>query len=190
MKIKNLVLIILMAVSSIHSTSAFAGSYETGKQLYEQKKYSQSYSYLKKSLSTKHPDSYGMLGYLYREGYGVKQDYQKAFFLYLEGAKLGDAKSQFGLGFMYEGGLFVKQDYAKAKTWYEYSSNQGYLSAMNNLGSLYDDENTGFKNEKIAFEWILKAAQKDNPTAQFNIGFFLRKRHRNQKRLCRSPKVV
>ena len=106
MKIKNLVLIILMSLLYLHSTLAFAGPYETGKQLYEQKKFSQSYPFLKKSLSSKHPETYGMLGYLYREGYGVKQDYQKAFFLYLEGAKLGDAKSQFGLGFMYEGGLF------------------------------------------------------------------------------------
>jgi TPR repeat protein len=51
------------------------------------------------------------LGYLYRNGHGVTQDYAKARHFYELAAEQGHASGQFGLGYLYDEGLGVLQDF-------------------------------------------------------------------------------
>ena len=56
-----------------------------------------------------------ILGLMYSEGEGVKQDYFKAVALFQKAADQGHVAAQYDLGFMYSEGKGVKQSNAKAK---------------------------------------------------------------------------
>ena len=75
-----------------------------------------------------------MLGYMYRDGEGVRQDYKKAIEWTEKAAKQGYVSAQYNLGVMYDNGQGVRQDYKKAKEWYEKAANQGDVDAQYNLG--------------------------------------------------------
>ena len=66
-----------------------------------------------KAAKQGHADTQVNLGFMLREGQGVKQDYAKALSWYLKAADQGHANAQFSLGFMFREGRGVKQDGGK-----------------------------------------------------------------------------
>jgi TPR repeat protein len=58
------------------------------------------------------------IGFLYLQGEGVKQDYQKAAELNQKSCDGGNLNGCYYLGTLYEGGKGVRQDYAIAKEYY------------------------------------------------------------------------
>ena len=102
--------------------------------------------------------------------YYDKNDYKKAFDLYLESADQGYAPAQFDLGYMYFNGLGVSQDKVKAVEWYTKSAAQGNASAQYNLGYIYEF-GLGVSHDKVkAFEWYTKSAAQGNASAQCKLG--------------------
>ena len=164
----------LVCLATSFFTSVYAGTFETGKKLYDQNKFSQAYPYLKKAAYDGNPKAAYALGYMYQHGYGVKKDNQKAFLFFLEAARQGNSKGEFGLGYMYEHGLFVQKDNIKARIWYEHSARQGNSMAQANFGSMLAEAG-GEKNEKLAFEWNMKSALQGNEIGQHNIPYFYEK---------------
>ena len=73
---------------------------------------------------------------MYHEGYGVRQDYDKAVELYRKAAEQGHEAGQLALGFMYHKGYGVRQDYDKAVEWYRKAARQGNTTAQKNLSEL------------------------------------------------------
>ena len=65
------------------------------------------------------------LGFMYANGLGVPQDYQKAFDLYVQSATQGFSVAQSNLAHMYATGEGVEQDYSKAIYWYRKAAEQG-----------------------------------------------------------------
>ena len=61
--------------------------------------------------------SQSMLGWLYRKGGGVPQDYVEAAKWSRKAAEQGVADAQFNLGWMYYHGEGVPQDYEEAAKW-------------------------------------------------------------------------
>ena len=59
-----------------------------------------------------------VLGDLYYEGKGVKQNYQKAAQLYQKSCDGWDSEGCYNLGVLYENGYGVKKDNAIAKKYY------------------------------------------------------------------------
>lgn len=57
------------------------------------------------------------LGYRYKKGKGVDQDYKKAAKCFAKSAKQGYMDAQFNIGACYYMGCGVKQDYKKALEW-------------------------------------------------------------------------
>jgi uncharacterized protein len=76
------------------------------------------------------------LGWLYRNGKGVAQDYAKAREWYEKAASKGDAISMTSLGWLYEHGQGVVQDHAQAREWYEKASAAGDAKATALLDKL------------------------------------------------------
>ena len=77
------------------------------------------------------------LGFMYRHGDGVPQDYAEAAKWYGLAAEQGNVKAQFNLGLMYAAGRGVPQDHAEALKWFRFAAEQGLASAQHNLGSMY-----------------------------------------------------
>ncbi len=77
------------------------------------------------------------LGFMYRKGQGMPQDYAKSLQWYRKAAEQGYAKAQYNLGHMYDKGLGVPQDDAEAVKWYRKAAAQGHAGGQNNLGLMY-----------------------------------------------------
>ncbi len=104
-------------------------------------KYKKAIETFKKCIQIQPNDSnvQSSLGFLYRDGLGVKQDYKKAFDWFLKAAEQNDSKAQSSLGFLYRDGLRVKQDYKKAFDWFVKAAEQNDADAQSSLGFLYRD---------------------------------------------------
>ena len=83
-------------------------------------------SELERKCNNGNAGSCGALGDLYRYGYGVKQDYNKAMEFYGKACEMGEAVGCNNLGYLYEFGYGVKQDYKKASEFYGKACEMGY----------------------------------------------------------------
>lgn len=98
-----------------------------------------------------------LLGRMYEEGVGVKQDNVKAVKWYSRAAEQGIAEAQFNLGNMYVSGQGVKQDDVKALKWFRKAAEQGFAPAQFNLGVMYYNGRGVQVNKSLAKEWLGKA---------------------------------
>lgn len=113
---------------------------------------------------------YLMLGNLYYNGYGVKQDYLKAKKYYELSSKLNNSTALLNLGDLYYKGYGVRQDYFKAKKCYELSSKLNNPTALFNLGNLYYD-GYGVKQDYFeAKKYYAESAKLKNSSAFFKLG--------------------
>ena len=78
------------------------------------------------------------LGSRYSLGYGVKQDYEKAFYWHKKSAEQGNAGGQAALAQQYQEGLGIRQDYSKAFYWYKKSADQNHEIAQRQVGIMYE----------------------------------------------------
>ena len=65
------------------------------------------------------------LGFMYKWGEGVEQDYKKAFEWYTKAAEQGNSDALYTLGVMYEKGDGTSKNIKKAIEYYEMASQQG-----------------------------------------------------------------
>lgn len=115
-------------------------------------------------------NGYYILGRKYLGGFGVKIDYQKAFYYCELSAKRGHSGAICNLGFMYMKGLGIKKDYRKALSYFKLSAKQNNASAQNNLGWMYLN---GFGIEKDygkAIYYFELSIKQNFPKAQNNLG--------------------
>ena len=84
--------------------------------------------------------------------YFDKEEYQKAFHLFLDLAKEDDVDGQNMLSYMYSNGYGIKQNKAKEKFWLEKSSRIGSYYADHKLACLYLEDNQIGKGLKLLNE--------------------------------------
>ena len=75
------------------------------------------------------PEAQYGLGYMYRNGQGVPQDYKEAAKWYGKAAAQGLAKAQVKLALMYAKGHGMPQNYVQAHKWFNLAAAQGYKDA-------------------------------------------------------------
>ena len=108
---------------------------------------------------------------MYEGGTGVDRDYEEALNWYHRAADQKHPEAQFKLGVIYANGLGVEKNVDRALAWLLASAVQGHLKA----GSIFDSlaisgdlkSNT---NLVEVFKWYQKAADQDQPEAQFKLG--------------------
>jgi hypothetical protein len=129
---------------------------------------------LPKSAKGQAGELFAMLGAVYKAGgYGVTQDYQKAFNCYKASSDKDDFNGMIQLADLYKEGLGTKKDKKKALVlsnqvvqFYEQYANEGDLFCMNELVKIYEkgigcDVNTA----KVSY-WKTKAAEQMAKEAQ------------------------
>ncbi len=129
------------------------------------------------------------LGIMYMHGnieQGIKQDYEKAYEIFLKFAKKGDAEAQYLLGVLFEKAKGVKIDnkrYSSYSSWKKFEGNKQsvywYKKAAEN-GQIYAQYILGFlnfnglsgvqKDFEKAFYWYKKAAEQGFADAQIDLG--------------------
>ena len=100
-----------------------------------------------------------MLGYMYRYGQGVPQDFEQARYWYRLSADKGHARAQNNLGAMYRQGLGGPQDYEEALRWFRRAAEQGNGGAQNHLGLMYFEGEGIAKDEIEAYKWAYLSAE-------------------------------
>ena len=116
------------------------------------------------------PRAMTLLGTMYHQGLGLRQDYKEAALWYKRGGDLGEPRSQHNLGVLYMGGLGVNQDSSKAIYWYKKAASQGYADSQHNLGVAYGRGDGVPRNQDRAIQWFMLAAKNGNAKAAFNLG--------------------
>ena len=128
------------------------------------------------------------LGYGYQMGTApLKQDYARAFRLYLRAAKKGYVDAQFQLGSLYNSGIGVpyrfqrsfggvravqRPDRKEAAKWYEKAAEGGHTEAAYYLGNLYAEGSFNFRRDfRKAADWFGKAAKLGHAGAMNNLGY-------------------
>ena len=100
-----------------------------------------------------------MLGYMYRYGQGMPQDYVKARQWYRRAADQGHPTAQNNLGMMHRLGLGGAKDHKEAMRWFRRAAEQGNGAGQNHLGLMYY-KGEGVSQDLVqAYMWATLAAE-------------------------------
>ena len=121
-------------------------------------------------------DAQYLLGRMYAEGRGVRQDkdqatywYKKAVEGYRKAAEQGDPEAQFELGLMYANGYGVSKDEIKAFQWLQKAAEQEHGDAQYGLGEMYFKGQGVTKDRSKASEWYQRAEKHGNSDAKTRL---------------------
>ena len=134
-----LLLVLIFVVSFFLNFPAVAGSFvDEGLKLFNRGNYEQASKLFRKACSIGEAEGCLVLGFLYSNGLGIRQDYKMAVKLFKKACDMGNAESCSSLGKLYEKGLGVKQDYKTATVLYKKACTMGDTMACNNLKKLQE----------------------------------------------------
>ena len=146
-----------------------AAQYLMGTYHLNRRDFQEARKWLQKSASQGNLKAINALGYIYENGFGVPQDYVRAYNFYVKAAEQGDMTAQNNLGYMYLDGRGVKQDYHRAFLWFSKSREQGNSSGALNMAYMIQHGLVKNKNLKLAVSLYKEAAEKGNLQAKMNL---------------------
>lgn len=112
-------------------------------------------------------EAQNMLGFMYRWGQGVEQDFAKAQEWYRRAADKGHPTAQNNLGLVFRYGLGVPKDYQQAFHWFLRAAEQGNAAGQNHLGLMYFKGEGVEKDYVQSYKWaVLSAEQGMDPAIQ------------------------
>jgi len=124
-------------------------------------------SWYQKAMQSGSADAMYNLAVLYYQ----TSDADRAFTLFKQAARGGDAKARNIIATMYEHGEGVAASMAKAVQWYQQAAEQGYAPAQFNLGNLYRKGDGIAQQDSKAVGWYAKAAEQGFAPAQNSLAY-------------------
>ena len=147
-----------------------------GKDLYNAKEYESALKVWKENANQGHPRSNHSVGFLYRSGYEVKKDINKAIQYYEKALSLGYAISGRALGDIYKiGEPGIKKDNKKMLNYYSKAAELGDAFANAELSTYYLSGKYGLEQDDSKSVSLLKrSAELGNAWAKSRLGRFYR----------------
>lgn len=99
-----------------------------------------------------------ILADMYSFGLGKKNDFEKAFELYLKAAELGNLEAMCDLGYMYLVGQGVSENKELSAYWYKKSADLGYVHSMRDIGQNYLNGYGVEKSVSMAMQYFALAS--------------------------------
>lgn len=140
------------------SVSAASTDVQRGSEALNRKDYASALNWFQKGADLGNPIAQFNIGWMYRDGLGVKQDYAQALSWFQRAAAQGNAPAQDYIGKMYHDGMGVKQDYAQAMTWFLKAANQGFILSQVRVAAMYMSGEGAKQDFTAAMEWYRKVA--------------------------------
>jgi TPR repeat protein len=137
---------------------------------YEKGRYAQAFEKTKRLAEQGHPLAQAGLGYQYKTGEGVTQNYGEAVTWFRKAAEQGSSMGQFQLGYMYSEGLGVAEDDQVAIEWYRKAAEQNDIFAIYDMGSAYYFGEGVPRDYAEAMKWFQRAADFGFPPAAYMLG--------------------
>jgi len=117
--------------------SANAGPLEDGEEAFQQRNFAKAIAIWTPLAEEGIGAAQSKLGQMYKNGFGVDQDFEAAARWYRLAAIQNYAEGQYNLGRLYEDGNGVPQDFSEAERWFRLSANNGNAAAQFSLGFMY-----------------------------------------------------
>ena len=130
------------------------------------------FKWYQKAAENGHAGAKNNLALMYYNGVFVDQDLEKAAVLWQEAADQGNVTAMDNLAIILRYGKGVPRSIDKALIWYERAANAGNIKSMIGLADIfyYDTDHIDHNN---AFEWYLRAAEKDDAHSEYMTGYML-----------------
>ena len=160
--------------SFVNADTQLDTKWTKARDLYNAKEYKSALKIWKENVDQGHPKSNHSIGWLYRKGYGVERDLNKAIQYYEKALSLGYANSGYALGYIYENGeADIKKDNKKMINYYLKAAELGNAWGNLRIGEFYRDGNKGLEqNDSKAISYLKKAAELGNAKANALIGSY------------------
>jgi uncharacterized protein len=137
----------------------------------DEKAYPKAMDYFQKAWAQSYTDAGVYIGRMVREGQSVKADIKESVSWFVRAAEAGNGWAMGMLARAYRrGDAGVAQDYALAKSWAEKGADVGNAIAEVQLALIYQDGLGVPKNERIGYDWWVRAANRGQPDALCNLG--------------------
>lgn len=130
---------------------------DKGYETYKRGEHSEAVRWYRKAADQGLAEAQCELAYMYRDGYGVAEDYSEAVRWFRKAAEQGLSEAQIWLGIMYEEGLGVVKDYSEAVKWYRKTAEEGNSGGQYRLGMMYEKGLGVVKDLNEAMYWYQKA---------------------------------
>jgi TPR repeat protein len=115
---------------------AIAGPFEDGKAASDRRDYKTALELWQPLATQGNAEAQTKIGFLYLDGFGVRQDKAKAMKWFKKAAEQGNKDAQWRLGWIYEQGEGVTIDYPEALRWLRAAADQGDERAQADIGEM------------------------------------------------------
>lgn len=129
------------------------------------KDYSKAEAWLRRSAADGHPGARNNLGWMHEKGLGMKVDYAAARDHYLAALGGGNPQAKGNLESFFAAGRGAPSG-AAAVDWYRPGAEAGISSAQYRLGMMYARGEGVPQNDRVAAQWLSKAAQQGHAEAR------------------------
>lgn len=146
-----------------------AADFAVGVKEFREKNYNAALAAFGKAAAMGHAPAQNYLGYMYRHGFGVSQDYAKALSWYQKAAAQNHAGASNNIGYMYRHGLGVERDYAEARNWFKRAAERGDAAGQYNLGQMLADGVGAAADYREAQKWYKTAADQGHARAAMGL---------------------
>jgi len=154
---------------SVSTSPAPAADFAAGVKEFREKNYNAALAFFGKAAAAGHAPSQNYLGYMYRHGFGVAQDFARAITWYQKAAAQNHAGALNNIGYMYRHGLGVDRDYAEARNWFKRAAERGDAAGQYNLGQMLADGVGSAADYREALKWYKIAADQGHARAAMGL---------------------
>jgi TPR repeat protein len=151
------------------ATTSPVDEFAAGVKEFRNKNYNAALAFFGKAAAAGHAPAQNYLGYMYRHGFGVGQDFAKALSWYQKAAAQNHGGALNNIGYMYRHGLGVEQDYAQARAWFKRAAERGDAAGQYNLGQMLADGVGATADYREALKWYRTAADQGHPRAAMGL---------------------
>ncbi len=153
----NMKFITLLLFTVLISFNSFADELSDADDAYKREDFPTAFKLYHKLADQGDVSGMFYVGYMFKKGMGVLQDYKQSVYWYNKAAERGLANAQTSLGFMYYSGEGVPESLVKAHMFMNIASVNEASSEYPYLGLIHSQEATRTKRDEI--EKLMTSAQ-------------------------------
>jgi TPR repeat protein len=144
--------------------------YNKGYEFYQQRNYIEAAKWFRKAAEQGYSSGQVVLGMIYKNGQGVKENDVEAVKWFRKAAEQGSGQGQAELGLMYEYGSGVEKSEAEAVKLFRKAAERGDPTGQYYLAEAYANGVGVEKNAAAAAKWYREAAEHGDSDAQLALG--------------------
>lgn len=154
---------------SVSASAAPAADFAEGVKQFRARNYNSALAAFGKAAAAGYAPAQNYLGYMYRHGFGVTQNFARALDWYRRAAAQQHGGAMNNIGYMHRHGLGVDRDYAEARDWFKRAAGRGDSAGQYNLAQMLADGVGAAPDYREAMKWYRAAADQGHPRAAMGM---------------------